>query len=106
MKFLVRVNDPAYLCGGTGSIPAQHSGLKIRYGCSCSVGSAPAQIQSLAWELPYAMGAAKKQKNQRKGSFHVILIEGIYMETCKIGGFLLKSKSGAVLQRCVLQNGI
>ena len=41
---------------------AQHSGLK---GVKSIVATAAARIQSLAWELPYAMAAAKKKKKSK-----------------------------------------
>ena len=45
---------------------AQHSGLSIQHCFSCDVGCSFAQIQPLAQELPYAMGVAKKKKEERK----------------------------------------
>ena len=45
------VNDPAYLCGGVGWIPGLAQWFKDL-----------AQIQSLAWELPYLTGVAEKEK--------------------------------------------
>ena len=34
---------------------AWHSWLKDHHCCSCDIGHITAQIQSLAWELPYAV---------------------------------------------------
>ena len=53
------VSDPALLCGGAGSIPRLVPWVKD---------SALLQpcCWSLAWELPYAMGAAKKKKKRKK----------------------------------------
>ena len=57
--------------------PAQHSGLKIRHCGSFSEGWL--HIQSLAWELPCAMGAAilkKKKKKKKKGPLKGLLSDG------------------------------
>ena len=45
------------LCGGVGSIPGPAQWVK-----GSGVATAVAQIQSLAWELSYAMGAAIGEK--------------------------------------------
>ena len=45
-------------CGGSGSIPGLTEWVKS------SVATATAQIQSLAWELTCATGAAKKKKKK------------------------------------------
>ena len=55
------VNDTACLCGGTGSIPSLVQWIK-----GSGIVAAVAQIQSLAWELPDAVGAAEKQKKEKK----------------------------------------
>ena len=44
-------------CGGSGSIPSPSAGVK-----GSSVAATTAQIQSLAQELPYALGEAIKLK--------------------------------------------
>ena len=63
-----------------GSIPGSLSGLRIQHcrelWCSCRLGSdlellwhrlvAAALIQLLAWETPYAVGAALKSKKKKK----------------------------------------
>ena len=38
---------------------------KLKIWHSCSLLKAAAQIQSLAWELPYATGVAKKEKKKK-----------------------------------------
>ena len=35
-------------------------------GCSCGIGPAVAQIQSLAWELTYAMGTGTEKKEKKR----------------------------------------
>ena len=47
-----------------------HSGLKIQHYWSSDIGCKAAQIQSLAWELPYALGAAKKEQNKKTQETH------------------------------------
>ena len=42
--------------------PAQRSGLRTGITAAVAKVAAPAQIQSLAQELPYALGAAEKRK--------------------------------------------
>ena len=42
------------------------SGLRIWCCCSCGIGCSSAPVQSLAGELPYASGVAKKKKEKKK----------------------------------------
>lgn len=51
------VNKLACPCG---------SGLWIRRCCRCGTVADVTRIQSLAWELPYAMGVAEKEKRKRE----------------------------------------
>ena len=57
------VIDLASLCGGPGSIPSLVQQVK-GFGIAAAVGivAAVACIQSQPWELPYAVGVAKKEK--------------------------------------------
>jgi len=64
------------------SLASSKTGLRIQCCCSCGIGrrcvldpislwlwhrpAAAALIQSLAWELPYALGAALKRKRKKK----------------------------------------
>ena len=43
-------------CGGTALIPGQAQGVK-----GSGIATAAARIQSLAWELPHAVGVAIKK---------------------------------------------
>ena len=57
------INDLAYLCGGASSIPSLAQWLRgFSILATVAQGSALAQIQPLAQELPQATGAAKKEK--------------------------------------------
>jgi len=49
---------------GTGCIPTQRSGLRIQCCHSCGTGHRAAKIQSLAWELLYAVVAAIIEKKE------------------------------------------
>ena len=49
------------LCRGTDSIPGLAQWVK-----GSSVAATVAQIQSLAWGLPYVMGAAMKKKKKER----------------------------------------
>ena len=52
---------------GVGSISARHSGLKgSGVATAAAWVAAAAQIQSLAWEIPYAVDAAIKKKKKKK----------------------------------------
>ena len=47
-------------------IPSWLSGLKIHIGTAVAQVTDEAWVQSLAWELPHAMGVAKKFKSKNK----------------------------------------
>ena len=64
--------DPACLCGGTGLIPGLAQWMKGPHCRSCG------HISSLAWDLPYATGAAEKVRNkQTKINFSEYWTRGI-----------------------------
>lgn len=46
--------------------PSQHNGSGICHCHTCSVVGVAAQIQSLAHELPYSTGTAKKERKKKK----------------------------------------
>ena len=61
------VRGPVCLCRGAGLIPGSvQCGLRIWIAAAVVYVVALARIQSLAWELPYAMGAALKKKKKKK----------------------------------------
>ena len=39
--------------------------VRIKYGHFCDLGYCSGQVQSLAWELPHATGAAKERKKKK-----------------------------------------
>ena len=51
--------------GGTGSIPGQHSGLRIPHCCSCSVGYKCGSDLISVPRIPYAVGQPKKKINKQ-----------------------------------------
>ena len=57
------VNDLVCLCHSTSSIP-DSAGLRIWHCCTHCRESSCSSDWSLAWELSYAMGAAKKEKKR------------------------------------------
>ena len=59
------INIPAYLCGGVSSIPGLVQWVRDAAAAVAQV-IAAAWVQSLAQELPYAVGTAEKEKKKKQ----------------------------------------